>query len=234
MSRFAPHLDHARALQRLVAATVVTLLAALGLTIVSTPTASAVAGDSVLTPEWRSVTLMGDVNGNGRPDVGDTVGYSMRYSLTGPATQATVDSISMLGWTLSPGTVFAAGTDQGLSAARTVTPDQLDALGGGPHWPTGSVTYRIDGVSYTDVFPAPPALYTAPTPISVSTTFAMTENHGSVPNQLVEGDQVHYVTHVTNTSAATLTITGTGYTSPALPLSLAAGGSVDLLGANVN
>jgi len=235
MSRFAPHFAHARALQRLVAATIVTLMAAVGLTIASAPSASAFpVGTSTLIPTWNAVILTDDVNGNGRPDVGDTVGYSMRYSLTGPATEATVDEIVMRGETYNPGTVYVAGTDSGLWATRTVTPDLLDALGGGTHYPAGSVTYRIDGVSYTDVFPAPPVLYTAPTPISVSTSFAMTENYGSVPNQLVEGDQVHYVTTVTNTSAVDLTISGTGYASPALPLPLAAGTSIDLLGANVD
>ena len=215
--------------RRIIAATIAMLLVAIGLTVAATPTASAVpVDDSKLIPEWRSVTLTNDVNGNGRPDVGDTVGYSMRYAMTGSATEATVDEITMRGNTYSPGTVYTAGTDRGLYGTMVVTAGQLDALGGGPHWPAGSVTYRIDGVSHTDVFPAPPALYTAPTPISVSTTFDMTENHGSVANQLVEGDTVKYVARITNTSAVNLDVTIAG----PVTFALAPGAHFDLDGAS--
>jgi hypothetical protein len=134
------------------------------------------------------------------------------------------------------GLAIAPGASQSFSMDVTVAAYMLDALGSGPNLSRVTILYSAAEPSYLGMttIGAPPVLYTAPSPIAVSTSFTMTELHGVLGDKLlVDGDQVSEVTHVTNTSAVDLNLTGAGYATPATPVPLASGDSMDFVGADV-
>lgn len=244
----SPTVARTHGLRRLVATAALTLIATMGLAQGLTPQASAApaaggsATDGYATFTWGAPVLAFDANNNGIPDVGDRV--DLPFTLTGLdqymlsyGEYATFTRVWITG---SPYNVDitvpspVSGAPVNGTASVTVQASMLDALGGGPFLPGATFWYNAtqDG-TWTLYPPSPPVFYTAPTPITVSTGFAMTEVYGFEANKLVEGDQVHYVSHVTNTSAATLTLTGAGYATPSTPVTLAGGASMDFVGADV-
>ncbi|MCB2412880.1 hypothetical protein LGT39_08480 [Demequina sp. TTPB684] len=205
MSRTSPAaLSSAPAPLRMVAAIAAALLVAIGLA-TATPSAASAAEESTFNFEWRTPSLVTDVNGNARPDPGDEVRYGVYWVLTGPATQATVTAYTFLGVSYVDNDVYIAGTTRGISTVRTVGTSDLDSLGGGPHYGPGSVTYTIDGVSHTSVVSPPPVIYTAPAPLSAVTTVERVGSTGAHP---IEGDRLRYNTTVTNAAAVAVTLTG--------------------------
>lgn len=223
-------------MRRLVAIIALTLIAATGITTAAGTRASAAGADSA-SFTWLSATLTNDAGTPGVPDVGDTVTLAFEVAVSADA-PGNLNWLMLLG--LGYGTVegpesLAPGTSRIYTTDVTVGPLMLDALHTGPtltggvfsFWMTGNGGMKSAGV------PAPPVAYTAPTPVTVSTSFDMTEVYGFEAGKLVEGDQVRYITRVTNTSSVTLAVTGTGYDSPAGPQSLAGGASMDFYGAPV-
>jgi len=233
MFHFSSHSASPGAVSRLVAAAVVTLMAALGLTLASAPTASAAdAFDGYVTFTWGNPYLSSDANADKTPDVGDTVGLGVHIDAGAFELTDVILHAGGYAWgvpTRPAGSSVGYGTQP-----ATVKSGMLNTLGTGPTFSGASLDYTADGATHTLTLPNAPVLYTAPTPITVSTSFVMTENHGFVADQVVEGDQVHYVTHVTNTSEVALAITAAGYATATAPFSLAAGASIDLIGDSVD
>lgn len=224
---------------RIAATAALALIASTGINAATaTPASAAPSSGPNASFAWTGASLTTDNGTAGVPDVGDVVTYS--YTATTLSTAPSpLESFTIFGigyYAHQEGLDIAPGASQSFTLDVTVGPLMLDALGSGPNLLAPlTVTHKVTSqfLPRTATMDAPPVLYTAPTPITVSTEFSMTENHGFETGKLVEGDQVHYVTHVTNTSAATLTITGTGYDSPAGAQTLASGASMDFAGAPV-
>lgn len=213
-----------------------TLIGALAL-VIAAPLAASAAGPSVeddaVRFTWGDPVLTSDANGNGRPDVGDQVSYP--FSLTVLPDQggylistATVDS----GFgRATAGTHGTYASSLSGTAVATVTQGMLDALGGGPYVSGAHIVYTDEAnTPWSLDVAAPPALYTAAAPVTATSSLDLVEHFGRLAGLAVEGDQVRYVTHVTNTSGADVVLTGTGWSSPTLPVTVPAGGSVDLTG----
>ena len=239
----SPIVARTHGLRRLVATLALALIAATGINTATASTASAApadygsATDGWATFTWGAPVLAYDVNGNGIPDVGDRV--DLPFTLTG-LEQYMVwygqYAIFTRVWiTGSPYNVDitvpipVSGAPVNGTASATVQASMLDALGGGPFLPGATFVYTAQDGTWGLNLPAPPALYAAPTPITVTTGFAMTEVYGFEADKLVEGDQVSEVTRVTNSSAATLTITGPDSSTPAGAVSLAGGATQDFV-----
>ncbi len=232
----SPNAARPHMMRRLVATIALALIAATGITTAAGTSASAAGVDSA-SFTWLSAVLTSDAGTPGVPDVGDTVRLTFEVAVS-------ADAPGNLNWLLLVGLGYgsfegpealAPGSSRTYTADVTVGPLMLDALGTGPTLTGGLFSFWMSGNGgvQASTVPAPPVAYTAPTPITVSTSFAMTEVYGFEAGKLAEGDQVRYVTHVTNTSPATLTVTGTGYDSPAGAQTLASGASMDFAGAPV-
>lgn len=232
----SPTVARPRTFRRMIATAALALIAATSITTATAATASAGSADSA-SFTWLSAALTRDAGTPGVPDVGDTVTLTFEVAVR-------ADAPGNLNWlmlmslgygTLEGPEALAPGSSRTYTTDVTVGPLMLDALGSGPNLLGGLFTFWMTGNGGAKSFnvPAPPVAYTAPTPITVSTSFDMTEVYGFEAGKLVEGDTVRYVTHVTNINPATLTVTGTGFDSPAGPQSLAGGASMDFYGAPV-
>lgn len=217
---------------RIVASAAVALIATTGL---ATAASAAPGPNAAFT--WTGVSLTTDFNANGIPDVGDVVTYSYRVAVNADAPSPLASfTITGINYSASQtGLAIAPGATQDFTMGLPVTTLMLDQLGGGPHLLGAMVTHKVSSqvLPRMATMAAPPVLYTAPAPLSVSSSFDMTEVYGSVPGELVEGDQVSYVTRVTNTSSVAVTLNATGYDSPAGPQVVAAGAYVDFASAPV-
>lgn len=229
----SPTVARTHGLRRLVASLALALIAATG---INTATAPAASAAPALQPNasfaWTGASLTTDNGTVGVPDVGDVVTYTYTATVFDTSPSA-LESFTL--WSTEypaheSGLAIAPGTSQDFSVDVTVTASMLDDLHGGPYLSGATVTHKVSSqiLPRSTSIAAPPVLYTAPSPIAVSTDFALTELHGVVGDGLlVQGDQVGEVTHVTNTSPVTLTVTGPASSTPAGPVSLAAGATQD-------
>jgi hypothetical protein len=187
---------------------------------------------------WVSAALTTDRGTPCVPDPGDTVTltYEVAVSPNAPGNLNWLMLASSGYFSVEGPEALAPGSSRTYTTDVMVTRPMLNALGSGPILAGGTFTYWMTNNGWPASFdvPAPPVAYTAPTPIAVSTTFLMTEIHGVIgDNKLVEGDRVSEVTHVTNTSAVTLRVTGPASSTPAGAVSLAAGATRDFVGTSV-
>jgi hypothetical protein len=193
--------------RRSVAAIACTVLVGLG---ISTATAStAVAADPPdLTVSWHDQALTADVNGNGRPDLGDQVTLSADF--TAGVRGTTVFHIGdglRLQWL--PDLYVPAGSTVTASHTVTVTQFHLTGAGGsGPTFEDIDVSHwRNRTLLPVTLTVAPPAvLHIAPEPLAIATTLDLVENGGAVDGIVREGDTVGYHTTVTNTTGKIMTI----------------------------
>ncbi len=223
-------------IRRLVATIALALVAATAITTAAGTSASAAGADSA-SFTWLSAAITSDGGIPGVPDIGDTVTLTFEVAVSADA-PGNLNWLVLIGLgygTLEGPEALAPGTSRTYTTDVTVGPLMLDALGTGPTLTGGLFSFWMtgNGGMQSTTVPAPPVAYTAPTPITTSTSFDMTEVYGFEAGKLVEGDTVRYVTHVTNINPATLTVTGTGFDSPAGPQSLAGGASMDFYSAPV-
>ncbi|WP_291378493.1 hypothetical protein [Demequina sp.] len=219
------------AVLRAFAAVIVALLAAIGLSVATAPTASADPGvwdvsDAHVGFSWRVPDSWNDVNANGSLDAGDTLRYV--FDITAFTETVHVTTIGFAGFSWGVNADASPGSPLYRAMIVTVTEAQLNDVGWGPYMPPNTFHYTV-GESAGSLTFGSPALYATPSPITVSTAFALTETHGSVPDQAVEGDSAKYVTTVTNTSAVNISFTpSSGLDADTFPHALAPGASTIL------
>ncbi|WP_061964265.1 DUF7507 domain-containing protein [Demequina aurantiaca] len=228
------HLSVSRAVAMLLA-----LVLVVGSAVAVAAPARAATGDSVtdgnVTATWLDTTFHTDGNNNGRPDAGDVVvvHYEISAALGSGLTEITLESLQVGGdhEPVGPQVVALPHT---VNFSALVTADDLDPLGGGPHYSPVNFRYRIgSGATLRVPLSPPPLIYTPPTPVTVA-SFVELEGGGTLPSDgLVEGDRVRFAATVSNESAVAVSLGGAARldSSPSLPTSLAAGDTTTLHGA---
>ena len=202
---------------RAFAAFAAVLIAAIALSTAAARPAAAtpvtIGYDENVTFTWTGVNLVTDGGVTGQPDVGDRVllSYSVYFAPSAPASMLSFE-ITGSSYDKSHTVGMTPGTTAHVAHIVTVTPGMLDALGSGPFFGDATFNYTLDG-PFTLSFPlaAPPVLYTAPAPISVTTRLELNEVYAGVPDQLVEGDSVRYVMSVKNTGPVTLNVSNNNF-----------------------
>ncbi|WP_062208342.1 DUF7507 domain-containing protein [Demequina oxidasica] len=188
------------------------------------------ASDNDIDVTWSGATLDNDVNGNEKPDAGDTVKlvYSLNSLSARVADGVTHQRSSYGGFVLdrSLRLVFPMG----LVTIYEVRAQDLDPLGGGPHLTDGVLEYLIDG-GPTATLALDPALlaYTAPAPLTVTAAAELDEQGPTTDGNLVEGDRVRYSATIENVSAVDIVVPSvSGFEAGSLPMTLAAGATATL------
>ncbi|WP_430867238.1 DUF7507 domain-containing protein [Demequina aurantiaca] len=188
------------------------------------------ASDADIDVTWSSATLDNDVNGNEKPDAGDTVKlvYSLNSLSARVADGVTHQRSSYGGFVLdrSLRLVFPMG----LVTQYEVRAQDLDPLGGGPHLTDGVLEYLIDG-GPTATLALDPALlaYTAPAPLTVTAAAELDEQGPTTDGNLVEGDRVRYSATIENVSAVDIVVPSvSGFEAGSLPMTLAPGATSTL------
>ena len=176
------------------------------------------APDSTTTPTDSTATLSldksagapNDINGNGRVDAGDTIGYTLLVTNTGSLTMTQVEvTDAKVGTVNCPATTLAPGAWTTCTATYTITQADVDS---------GAVnnTATAQGTP-----PSGPAVTSPPdstsTPTDTTTTLTLAKTAGTPVdvngNGAVDaGDTIAYSFLVTNTGAVTLT--GVGVADP--------------------
>ncbi|WP_291378490.1 hypothetical protein [Demequina sp.] len=229
----SPTVARTSSFRRIAAAIVVTLIATMGITVASSPTASADTGP--FSDDHISVTVSGmsistDYSVVGRPDIGDIVSADV----TVIAGDKDVSLAAIL-WddSLVPyglGTQIPAGESRTVTVYKLVTRDKLGHLGEGPFFDDISVSYGYRSgtnflgwptYSWTSLtVDSPPPFYAPGAPFTVATTIDITET-GVVDGLVREGDTVGYTTTVTNTSGYVMVLDALpGYDDFTAPVTL--------------
>ncbi|WP_430867189.1 DUF7507 domain-containing protein [Demequina aurantiaca] len=190
------------------------------------------ASDANVEATITTSRLSMDADGNGRPDVGDKVIYTLIVASTA---QGGISEFSIPSFLIG-------GIDYALYSQRqlpyvvdvevTVRAEDLDGVGRGPFIDPPVLVYALGWVSQ------PPLLLESPAPLNTAVLTAQTalelEGSSAAPTGgLVEGDRVRHTATVTNTAAVQVTLTSAvGLdSSPSLPTALAAGATTTLNGA---
>ena len=221
MSRHIHLFERAR---RTVAA-LTTLAIAGAATIAIAPTASADVNDGKVNVGPVSMTLTTDANANGRPDVGDVVTLSATVTAVDRDIRVrllTPSVLELLG--SNTNVTIAQGESAVVSVTRTIGYADLGTLGSGPNYSDMYLKYSyvagyIFGTaipaSSTVQLPAPAPLYTAHDPLSVSTSYVVSEYNSVIDGVPTEGDTVVLESTFTNTTNYPVRIyNAAGYNGP--------------------
>lgn len=194
-------------------------------TIAIAPTASADVNDGKVNVGPVSMTLTTDANANGRPDVGDVVTLSATVTALDRDIRVREVTPSAVEALISTNTDVAitAGNSAVVSVERTVTALDLGYLGSGPNYPEIYVRYSYSGQVFgfpvtstgTVTAPGPAPLYAAGDPLSVSTSYVVSEFSSVIDGAPTEGDTVVLESTFTNTSGYPVRIyNAAGYNGP--------------------